>query len=164
MQAMNTYADGGVVPLVPKLCTGWTWASSLSACFAPCEEYLNPVNKTLAVLQKRYVLRKALSYLTTGQNHLLPNSLNFLQPDHQLTYFTHCINTADDKILLQFSITLYIIFELDLKNKEMTLLKMTENFTLQFLNIHIKLWYACIYLNEICICRSTSVINLFALN
>jgi hypothetical protein len=117
MQAMNTYADGGVVPLVPKLCTRWTWAASLSACFASGEECHNPVNKTLAGLHKRYVLRKT-SYLTTGENHFLSNPLKFLQTDHQLTYFSHCIYTADDKILVQVSITLYMIFELEFEKKK----------------------------------------------
>lgn len=56
MQAMNGYADGGVIPLISKLCTRWTWAASLSACFASSAEYHNTVKKTLVVLQKRYVL------------------------------------------------------------------------------------------------------------
>jgi hypothetical protein len=81
-------------------------------------EYHNTVKKTLVVLLKRYELRKLLLYLKTGHNHFLSNPLKFLQPDHPLTYITHCINSADgNKILLTISITFYMIFELELQNK-----------------------------------------------
>ena len=45
MQAMNGYADGCVIPLISKLCTGWTRATSLSACFASSAEYYRVIEK-----------------------------------------------------------------------------------------------------------------------
>lgn len=80
MRAMNGYADGVVIPLISKLCTGWTRTASLSACFAGSAEYHITVKRTLVVLKKQYVLRKALLYLKTGQNHFLSNPLKFIQP------------------------------------------------------------------------------------
>ena len=100
MQAMNGYADVGVIPLISKLCNRWTRATSSSSCFASSAEYHNTVKKTLVVLQKRYVLRKTLLYLETVHSHFLSNPLNFLQPDHPVTYITHCINTADGNKVL----------------------------------------------------------------
>ena len=92
MQAMNGYANGGVIPLISKLCTRWKWAASLTVCFASSAEYYNIVKKTLVVLQKRYVLRETLLYLKTSHNHFFSNPLKFLQPDHPVTYIPHCIN------------------------------------------------------------------------
>lgn len=140
MQAMTGCADGGVIPLISQLCTRSTWAASLSACFASSAECHNTMKKTLVILQERYVLRKTFLYLKQVIITSFLNPFKFLQPDHPLTYITHCMNTADNNnILLNFQLLFTWFFNSNYKTNEMTLLEMTENFTFKFLNIHIKL-------------------------
>jgi hypothetical protein len=117
VHVINTYADGGVFPLVPKFGTRWTWAASLPACFTLEKGHIAQ-RKDAAVFSRSdmYCERRDRTYEQSSITRFSP--LKFAEGNHALNYTIRCTNTADEnKILFHVSLTLCTIFELRLQNE-----------------------------------------------